>query len=184
MKKSINILLLVLFFSAVANTGMALSLSAIEMLTMNNISRYLDLKPEGQSLRDLEHALQSENPALKGLASIILYKHHGRRFKALLLRNFTLNREIDAYAQDRPVMVRLGNLDRLLASFSEALKPIRDERLQRLFLFFHLRQKNVWMQGDTGERLSLAVFYRIGTFEMILGERFDPIRLAAAADKK
>lgn len=162
----------------------ALALTPIEIKLMNDISRFIDAKPEGQALRFFEHAIKSDSVALKGLASLILVKHYGRRFQALFLRNFTLNQANDNFAQDRKVLVKLANINRLLTGFDTSLLQLNDERVRRLFLFFHFRHKNVWMLGETGEELSLAVFYRISIFNSFFDEKVDVTRLAMQADVK
>lgn len=186
MKKSIKTVLILQFVFTLffAISAYALALQPDQVLLMNSMARYFDARPEGPALRELQAAIKSENPALRGLAAIVLYKHFGKRFQALLLRNFTLNLEIDQFKQEKSVLVKLNDVNKLLDSFSSAVNQLKDERVQRLFLFFHLRQKNVWLLSQSAERLSLAVFYRIGTFDGILGEKLDPIRLAALADKK
>lgn len=186
MKKSIKTIFLLQFaFTVFFNFGVyALTLQPDQVVMMNNMARYFDTRPEGPALRELQTAIKSDNPALRGVAAIVLYKHYGKRFQALLLRNFTLNPELDQFRQEKVVMVKLNDVNKLIDSFSTAVNQLEGERLQRLFLFFHMRHKNVWLLSESAERLSLAVFYRIGTFDGILGGKLDPIRLAALADKK
>ncbi len=162
----------------------AVALSEIETRLMNDISRYIDVKPEGQALSFFEHAIRSKSVALKGLASIIMARHYGRRFQAQFLRNFTLNPELDDFAREKMVLVKIENVEKLLATFRPSLEKLNDDRVRQLFLFYHLRHKNVWLLGRAGEELSLAAFYRISVFNQFLGENIDPIRLAAQADRR
>lgn len=150
---------------------------------MNGICVYLDRKPEGPALRPIEAAMKSSNPALRGLAALILFRHYGENFRAQLLRNFTLNQAIDRFVTEKRVLVKIENIERLLAGYQDLLEKFRDERTRRLFLFYHFRHKQVYMLGAADEKLSLAAFYRIGLFEQILGARHDAIALAAMADR-
>jgi len=175
--------LVLMLFLLPAMAG-AIELSEIETRLMNDISRYIDVKPEGQTLKFFEHAMRSNSVALRGLAAIIMTRHYGQRFQGLLLRSFTLNTENDSFAQEKKVLVRLENIDRLLKSFAPLLQKLDDERVQQLFLFFHFRHKNVWLLGKTGEELSLASFYRISVFSRFFGARTDVMKLAALADLK
>jgi len=124
-------------------------------------------------------AMQSENPALRGLAALILFRHYGESFRGQLLRNFTLNPAVDRFVAEKKVLVKIENVDRLLAGYSGLLARFKDERARRLFLFYHFREKQVYMLGESGEKLSLAAFYRIGLFEQSIGRRHDVIALAA-----
>ncbi|MDD3149111.1 MAG: hypothetical protein PHD82_17615 [Candidatus Riflebacteria bacterium] len=186
MKKLINrvfllAVALLLFFQADLR---AIELSEIETRLMNDISRYIDVKPAGQALSFFEHAIRSKSVALKGLASIIMARHYSKQFRQQVLRNFTLNRANDDFIQEKKVLVRLENANKLLAGFEGAINKLEDERVRQLFLFFHFRHKNVWMLGRNGEELSLASFYRISTFSRFFNENIDPIKLGAMADLK
>ena len=178
------LLLAAVMLSFLPSVLQAITLSEIETRLMNDISRYIDVKPEGQALSFFEHAIRSKSVALKGLASIIMARHYGRRFQAQFLRNFTLNPELDEYPQEKMVLVKLENVEKLLAAFRLSLEKLNDERVRRLFLFFHFRHKNVWLLGQAGEELSLAAFYRISVFNELLGATVDPIKLAAQADRR
>ncbi len=178
-EKVLVIFLVLLLFPAVLP---AVSLTEVETRLMNDISQYIDIKPEGQALRFFEHAIKSDSAPLKGLAAIILDKHYQRRFHGLFLRNFTLNPAVEPFERDKKVLVKLENTNRLLAAYEGSLKGLRDERVRQLFLFYHFRHKNVWLLGTGGEELSLASFYRITVFNRILGESIDSIGLAARAD--
>ncbi len=181
-RTKIACLALVLFlFPALAG---AIELSEIETRLMNDISRYIDVKPEGQALKFFEHAIRSNSVALRGLAAIIMNRHYGQRFQGLLLRSFTLNTENDGFAREKKILVRLENTARLLKSFTPSLDKLDDERVRQLFLFFHFRHKNVWLLGKTGEELSLASFYRISVFSRFFGDKIDVMKLAALADIK
>jgi len=183
MKKLIRCWFLVLLMLCPALLS-AITLSEIETRLMNDISRYIDRKPEGQALSFFEHAIRSKSVALKGLASIIMTKHYKKPFQPQLLRNFALIPENDAFAQENKVMVRLENVNKLLTAFQPSLEKLHDERVRQLFLFYHFRHKNVWLLGRAGEELSLAAFYRISVFNEFLGDSIDPIKLAAITDRK
>lgn len=180
-KTGVLLVLLLLLFPADLR---AITLNEIETRLMNDISRYIDLKPTGQALSFFEHAIRSKSVALKGLASIIMTRHYNKRFQPQFLRNFTLNPANDDFLQEKKVLVKLENANRLLAGFEGSLSKINDERVRQLFLFFHFRHKNVWLLGRSGEELSLASFYRISTFSIFFKENVDPIKLAAMADLK
>jgi len=162
---------------------MALALSEHEVRMINGLCSFLDNKPEGAALRSIETAMKSENPALRGLAALILFRHYGESFRGQLLRNFTLNPAVDRFVAEKKVLVKIENVDRLLAGYSGLLARFKDERARRLFLFYHFREKQVYMLGESGEKLSLAAFYRIGLFEQSIGGRHDVIALAALADR-
>lgn len=162
----------------------SISLSGEEVVLMNELKVYLDQRPEGNSIRLLQQSLKHKNPAVKGLVSLILYKHFGRKFRNLVLRNFTCNLEVDKFEQAERKLIRLEHVNKLLEAIQSNSKSFLDERLQKIFLFFHLRQKNVWLRGTSGEILSLAVFYRIAVFDHVFDSRHDPIRLSVLADSK
>lgn len=162
----------------------AISLSREEVVLMNELRAFLDQKPEGNSIRVLQQSLKHENPAVRGLVSLILFKNFGRKFRNLVLRNFTCNIEVDQFEQAERKLIRLEHVNKLLEAIQSNSGGFSDERLQKIFLFFHLRQKNVWLRGSSGEILSLAVFYRIAVFDQILESRHDPIRLSVMADSK
>lgn len=186
MKKSTKafLVIVVLFFLLAPLCGHALSLTSNEIKQLNDVSRFIDQKPEGQVLRIFERAIKSDSVALKGLASIILVKHYGKRFQGLFLRHFTLNPANDSFLQDKKVLIKLQHINKLLAEFNDSLKQFKDNRVRQLFLFYHFRHKNVWMLGQAGEELSLAGFYRISVFESIFDAKIDVIRLATVADLK
>lgn len=185
MKKLIKLvlptLLLAFYFSACPVA--AVSLSDSEVRLMNGLAAFIDRKPEGQALRLIESAMKSQNPALRGMAAIILFKHYGENFRARLLRNFTLNSAKDSFVTEKAVFVRIENISPLLATYDKFLKNFNDERTRQLFLFYHFRHKQVYMLGESGEHLSMAAFYRIGLFEKVLGRQHDAIALAATADR-
>jgi len=162
----------------------SLALNREEVALMNELKVYFDQKPEGNTIRVLQQSLKHANPAVRGLVSLIFYKHFGRRFRNLVLRNFTCNREIDDFEQAEKIMIRLEHAGKLLEAILKKSDSFSDDRLQKIFLFYHLRQKNVWLRGRDGEALSLAVFYRIAVFEQLLDSKHDSIRLSAMADLK
>jgi len=187
MKNSIKIrfaaILLVAMLLICSSQVFSITLSEREVRLMNGICGYLDSKPEGQDLRPIEAAMKSSNPALRGLAALILFRHYGDTFRSQLLRNFTLNQSVERFAADKKTLVKIENIERLLAGYQTLLEKIKDERARQLFLFYHFRHKQVYMLGASDEKLSLAAFYRVGLFEQILGERYDAIALASAADR-
>jgi hypothetical protein len=187
MKKLIKLVLpaaciiLALFLSA--GHADALTLSEGEVRLLNSISRFIDQKPEGTALRLIESAMRSPNPSLPGLAALVLFKHYGENFRGQLLRHFTLNPEKDRFEAEKKVLVKIENIHRLLANFEGILKLLKDERVRQLFLFYHFRHKQLYMLGESGEQLSMALFYRTGLFEAILGHEHDAMALAAMADQ-
>ncbi len=186
MKRSIKLLLVALMLTYGLMAALrvdALTLSQGEVKLMNGISVFIDHRPEGQSLRLIESAMKSSNPALRGMAALILFRHYGDSFRAQLLRNFTLNRNNDRFATEKKVLVKIENINRLLANFDELLQRFRDERARQLFLFYHFRHKQVFMLGASDEKLSLAVFYRIGLFEQVFAGKLDVLALAVQADR-
>ncbi|MBU1108567.1 MAG: hypothetical protein KKB51_17965 [Candidatus Riflebacteria bacterium] len=187
MKKLIKLVLpamcLMLTFFLCHGRANALTLNEGELRLLNGISRFIDQKPEGSALRLIESAMKSQNPCLRGLAAIILFKHYGESFCGQLLRNFTLNQEKESFEAENKVLVKIENVQRLLTNFDELLKRLKDERVRQLFLFYHFRHKQVYMLGAAGEQLSMAVFYRVGLFEAIIGHEHDAIGLAEMADQ-
>lgn len=179
-KLLLPLLLLACLFSA--ERAEAISLTDNEVKLINGIAAFIDRKPEGQSLRLIESAMRSQNVALRGMAALILFKHYGESFSAQLLRNFTLNPANDRFVAEKPVLVKMENLNRLLATYAELMKSLKDERTRQLFLFYHFRHKQVSILGSAGEQLSMAAFYRIGLFERVLGQTHDAIALATNAD--
>jgi len=182
-KPLITAALLVNMLLIFSSPAVALTLSEREVRLMNGICGYLDHKPEGPALRPIEIAMKSSNPALRGLAALILFRHYGDTFRAQLLRNFTLNQSVERFAVEKKTLVKIENIERLLANYQVMLEKFKDERARQLFLFYHFRQKQVYMLGASDERLSLAAFYRVGIFEQILGTRYNAIALASAADR-
>lgn len=187
MKKSIDKLFVVIFSVVVLVLGStslaAFSLSENEVKLLNLISPCYDKKPEGQSLRPVEMAMKSRNPVLQGMAALILFRHYGKDFRARFLRSFTLNSAVEKFAVSKKVLVKIENVDRLLASYAGLLERLSDERTRQLFLFYYFRHKQVYLLGAANEQLSLAAFYRVSLFEQVLGKRYDAVSLAAAADR-
>lgn len=182
MKKLIRVVVcffMILFCSASAS---AISLNSEELRFVNRISRFLDVKPEGASLKMLEKALKSESPFVKGLGAVILYKHYGRSFKRVFHTAFTLNRNIDEFEREDRKFIRLENVNKILENFNQSLGNITDERARRLFLFFHFRHIDLWLVGQSGEKLSMPIFYRISSLESVFGPGVDVIRLSAELD--
>ncbi len=169
-------------FAAAAPLAAA-SLSPGEVIMVNSLSRFIDVKPEGQGLLQLQAAMRLQNPVVSGLASAVLFKHYGRKFQKAFLRSFTLNQSVFAFERSDPTVIRLADVNKLLANYDQLLTVIRDERVHKLFMFYHFRFKNVWLVGDFKEKLSLAAFYRISFFEQAFPGKFDSIRLAAQCDR-
>lgn len=161
-----------------------MSLVEKEVLFLNSIGRFLDAKPEGQSMKMLEKALLSKNPLLKGVGSLILYRHFGRQFKRVFQTSFTLNGKVDAYQREERKFVRLENVNKILESLEPALARLDDDRLRRLFLFFHFRHIDLCLIGRSGEQLSLAVFYRISSLDSVFGPGVDVMRLTDLIDSR
>lgn len=184
MKKLIKTALLFAFFTLFSASAYALSLSADEAVLMNNIVKFVDTRPEGPGLRQIQLAVSSKNVALQGMASIVLFKHYGRRFQSRFLRSFTLNRRVGMFEQGKKILVKLGSLGKLLDPFNLSLQHLKDERARLVFMFCYFRNKNVYLLSESGEHLSMAVFYRISVFSAILGSNLDAIRLAEQADIK
>lgn len=182
-KRVLPVAFLILAAFLYTDHASALTMSEGEVRLLNGISHFIEQKPEGSALRLIESAMRSPNPSLRGLAAIILFKHYGGNFRAQLLRNFTLNPEKDSFAAEKKVLVKIDNINRLLANYDGLLKSLTDERARQLFLFYHFRHKQVYLLGNAGEKLSLAVFYRVGLFEAVLGQEHDAIELAMAADQ-
>lgn len=175
------VIILALLFFAV-NPSEALSLDAKEVLFLNSIGRFLDAKPEGQAMKQLEQALRSKNPFVKGVGALILYRHFGRQFKRVFKTSFTTNPRVDEFIKEERKFVRLGNVNKILEDLEPALTRLKDDRLRRLFLFFHFRHIDLWLIGQSGEKLSLAVFYRISSLDSVFGPGVDVIRLSASMD--
>ncbi|HAE41134.1 MAG TPA: hypothetical protein DCG57_21240 [Candidatus Riflebacteria bacterium] len=173
------LLLACIFFSARVE---AISLTDKEVKLINSIAVFIDRKPEGRALRLIESAMRSSNVALRGMAALVLFKHYGESFRGQLLRNFTLNPANDSFAVEKTVLVKMENIDRLLATYAELMKSFKDERTRQLFLFYHFRHKQVFMLGSAGEQLSLAAFYRISLLENVLGASHDVTDVLIKAD--
>ena len=179
--KRVLLCFVVLFVAAQPLT--AVSLSPGEVIMVNSLARFIDVEPEGQGLLQLQAAMRLKNPVVSGLASAVLFKHFGRKFQKAFLRSFTLNQSVSDYESSDPTVVRLADVNKLLAGYDQPLTVIRDERVHKLFMFYHFRFKNVWLIGDFKEKLSLAAFYRISFFEQTFPRKFDSIRLAAQCDR-
>lgn len=162
----------------------ALGLEAKDVLLINSISRFIDLKPEGKAIKSLEMALKSENPCVKGLGALILYKHFGRQFSRVFLTSFTLNTKVDNFDRQERKLMMMEGVNQVLADLETSLVRIFDDRVRRIFLFYHFRHIDLWLVGQSGEKLSLAVFYRISSLDSVFGPAIDAIKLAAKADGK
>jgi hypothetical protein len=161
----------------------SLTLEADELLYLNSISRFIDNKPEGTAVKRLQKSLKSDNPCVKGVGALILFKHFGRPFKRVFKNSFTLNQDIDEFTTEERKFIRLANVNYILEQFSEPLGRITDERVRRIFMFFHFRSIDLWLLGASGEKLSMAVFYRISALAAAFGPKVDSIALAASTDK-
>ncbi len=184
MKNLIKILMCFLLLNFSVGKTYALSLVEKEVLFLNSISRFLDSKPEGQPMKLLEKALVSKNPLVKGLGSLILYRHFGRQFKRIFQTSFTLNSKIDAYRREERKFIKLENVNKILENLEPALTRLNDDRLRRLFLFFHFRHIDLWLVGRSGEQLSLAIFYRISSLDSVFGPGVDVRQLADLIDSR
>ncbi|MEW6713402.1 MAG: hypothetical protein AB1403_26510, partial [Candidatus Riflebacteria bacterium] len=158
-------------------------LESHEVLFLNSLARFLDVKPEGKALKPLENALRSKNPCVKGVGALILYRHYGRQFKRIFETSFTLNRDIDKFEQEPRKLIKLQSVNLILADLENALGRLKDDRLRRLFLFFHFRQIDLWLLGGSSEKLSMASFYRISSLDSVFGPSVDVIRIAGRCDR-
>jgi hypothetical protein len=161
----------------------ALNLSKHELGILNRVSPYLDEKPQPKVTEILELFLNHENPAVRGLVSIILFKHFGKGYRAAFLDSFTLNAKIHKFKQKKHTLVKLKHIQVVLESLKEPLTKIEDERVRKMFLFFHFRHINLWLEGAAKEKVSMPVFYRISALKAILLDQQNIIELARQADK-
>lgn len=182
MKNSIKTVLLFGLLFLLPSPVSALGLDAKEVLLLNSISRFLEIKPEGQAMKPLEQTLRSKNPCVKGVGALILYRHYGRQFKRVFQNAFTLNQNIDAFEVSERKFVKLENVKKILTGIEPSLTKLKDDRLRRLFMFFHFRHLDLWLIGKSGEKLSMAVFYRIAALESVFGPGVNVIRLASETD--
>lgn len=182
MKKLIKLVLFLLCVFAPVQNAFAVTLTPTEVLYLNSIGRFIDTKPEGSSIKQLERALKSSNLCVKGIGSLILYKHYGRAFRRVFLTSFTLNQEIGKFARKDRKYIKLENVNKILEAFAESLSRLKDERIRRLFLFFHFRSIDLWLVGKSGEKLSMAVFYRISSLESVFGPGVDVTKLLTKSD--
>ncbi|GAB4268324.1 MAG: hypothetical protein Kow0029_03610 [Candidatus Rifleibacteriota bacterium] len=183
MRNLIRFVAFISIFVAQVQVAHAIALEAKEVLFVNSISRFFDTKPEGTSLKQLEEALRSENPCIKGIGAAILYKHFGKPFRRVFFSAFTLKPDIGNYQIEKRKFVKIENVDKILEGFAPALSRLKDERARRIFLFFHFRQIDLWLIGQSGEKLSLAVFYRISALDSLFGPAVDVVKLANQADQ-
>lgn len=182
MKISIKIIVCLFVSFFLVQPLYALSLEPHELLLVNSLSRFIDIKPEGKALRSLEKALKSENPCVKGLGAIILYRHFGRQFKRFFRTAFTLNHDIDNFIKQERKLIKLESVNKILEALEGPLNKIKDDRVRKLFLFFHFRNIDLWLLGKSGEKLSMSEFYRINSLGAIFGRDLDVIRLAGSCD--
>jgi hypothetical protein len=184
MKNSIKVwALFLLLFSISVSAVSGLTLNPEEVLYLNSISRFFDNKPEGEAIKRLEKSLNSSNPCVKGVGALILYKHFKNPFKNVFYTCFTLNSKIDDFDAEDKKFIRLSNVKRILDQFSDPLSRIKDNRVRRIFMFFHFRHIHLWLVGKSEEKLSLAEFYRISAIDSVFGPGVDVIKLVDGMDK-
>lgn len=182
MKKIVSFLLLLLVLPATLVAGSFVQVDQADVMLINSIARFIDMPPEGLGLTRLEQSLENTSPVIRGLAAIILFKHHKNTYIQPFLKAFTLNERLDDYHREGRTLIRLELLNKVMQPLEGLLLEISDERVRRLLLFYHFRHKNLWLVGGSGEKLSLALFYRISTFASILGQDIDVTALTAQAD--
>ncbi len=183
MKNLFKTIVCLALFALISPCLFSLTLEADELHYLNSISRFIDVKPEGDAVKRLQKSLESDNPCIKGVGALILFKHFGRPFKRVFKNSFTLNQNIDKFKTEERKFILLANVNRVLEQFSGPLSRITDQRVRRIFMFFHFRSIDLWLLGASGEKLSMAVFYRISALDSVFGPRVDSIALAASTDK-
>lgn len=161
----------------------AVSLTSTEVKLANDISLYLDQKPDEQALKFCKYAIKSESVVLRGLAIVILNKHFGNYYRAAFLKSYTINPKNDDFVFDKKVTVKIENLKKLLEPYEEMLKKIEDIRVRNLFLFYHFRHKNVVLLGEAREELSLALFYRLAFLTEVFEDETSVKQLLQEADR-
>lgn len=161
----------------------ALNVTGADVKLMNDISKYIDEKPDVQAVNFCEHALQSNSIPLKSLASVILFKHFGDKYKSDFRKNFTIKKEIGNFEQDKQIFVGINNVGRLLEPLNAPLQQFTDERVRSLFLFLHFRHKNVYMLGNSREELPLASFYRTSFINTLFQWQTDVNSLIQTCDQ-
>ncbi|MDD3000187.1 MAG: hypothetical protein PHF29_00350 [Candidatus Riflebacteria bacterium] len=161
----------------------AVSLTSAEVKLANDISLYLDQKPDEHALKFCEYAINSESVVLRGLAVTILNKHFGDPYRAAFLKSYTLNPKNDNFVCDKKVTVKIENLKKLLEPYENMLKQIEDVRVRNLFLFYHFRHKNVLVLGEAREELSLALFYRLAFLTEVFEDETYVKQLVQEADR-
>ncbi len=182
MKNLIKLFILMFMLSSLSPV-FSLTLESHEVLFLNSLARFLDVKPEGKALKPLENALRSKNPCVKGVGALILYRHYGRQFKRIFETSFTLNRDIDKFEQEPRKLIKLASVNLILADLENALGRLKDDRIRRIFLFFHFRNIDLWLLGGASEKLSMASFYRISSFDSLFGSSVDVIKIADRCDR-
>lgn len=185
MKKIVSLILVVLLCLCLTYRVEAVSLSSEELKLVNDMSVYLDIKPSGKALETCKKATKSENMVLRGLGGIILYRHYKGIYEQLCIKNISMNQKKNSFEQDKKVMVKIENLKRLIESFSSLIKQLEDERVQKLFMFYYFRNKNVVIIDKYKQELNLARFYRLAFLSSIFNSKNENTaeRLVMLADK-
>ena len=157
----------------------ALNDTGADVKLMNDISKYIDEKPDVQAVNFCEHALQSNSIPLKSLASVILFKHFGDKYKSDFRKNFTIKKEIGNFEQDKQIFVGINNVGRLLEplnslnNFTKQFKRNDMNRLDGAVDYISLSITN--MNRDVYS--SYKASGRIGSTSVIIT---DPIKLLLA----
>lgn len=162
----------------------SLRLDQSQVKLLNSLSRFIDTEPEGRALSMLEKCLESDNSVVKGLASIILYKHFPLQYEDNFLYKFTLNRSLNNFRSKEEVLVKMPDLPHLLKGLNEYTRRFKDDRVARLYLFYFFRHENVKIVGISREKFSLAVFYRASTLDCFLTDVDDLFGLLNYLDNR
>lgn len=179
MKKLISLVLLALMFLLPIASS---AISSKDILVAKSYLKFIKQKPQGSYIKYLKLGLKSKTNLIRGLSSIILYKHFGNIYLPDLKRSFTLKKHAD-YQRNKRVLADIKNLQKILLKAKTSLKYLNKTILMQLGLFYHFRQKNIWLKTSTGEKLSLASFYRTSAFQMLIGNKFNSENLFKYIDK-
>lgn len=165
-----NYLLSLIFCFFIASNCMATRLSKKDALIGNRLLSFVKSKPVSKNFVFCQLALKSKTELIRGIAALVLFKHYGKSYNSFIDEHFTLNKKKIKFDRAKRHLIKMNHLDEILNSETKSFNNFYDYRLKPFALFFYFRQKNTWVVGAHGEKLSLAKFYRTSIFRRVLGK--------------
>jgi len=88
-----NFISFVFLTALLVSPNYSLALSSKDILVSKSYLKFVNQKPQSSYIKYVRSGLNSKTDIIKGLATLILYKHFGNKYFRFLTKNFSLNKK-------------------------------------------------------------------------------------------